>query len=188
MELAIDGQTIEVTTEQEAIKAVRRAARDKRKKEKSDEAKRRIAMSRAQNVGYGLYLQLHRHAEEKTDGEFKFPRGLRFIAPNVKHKSFDVKATEHHGRYPEITWHHGGDMAAESESGTAVTDHYGLRFLGAIENGAGWPVVAVFQDDKFDRDPMLYALGFEGDAHYFASLPGITLAMFCESSNNGQED
>ena len=117
-------------TEQEALKAARKA-----KREREREQKRKLAAyTEARKLAeHNAWLVVARHL-----GGQDMPCGWRYFAegadqyPCVKQEILHEKSIRLH---------------VVGNTGTAMEDYFGLRLIGHVENGSGFPLVAWFDVD-----------------------------------------
>lgn len=161
--ITTDLGTFEAQTEKEARKLLRKAMDELKKKAQQQSADYDAARRIAESNGYKI---LCRRAQDES-----FPRGWHFDNPDSEYKPWKVsyRASYGAGAVPEITWH--------GEHGNAESSHYGNDFLGAVQNGAGFPM-ACFLRDQATKAIEAYAIGIFADQIAFAPLPGITIEMF----------
>lgn len=152
----------EADSEKEAKKLLRRAQAQEREKQKKYNAYYEIARLRAESIGFKLLIKC---------GGLEMPRGWYFHTPDEKYSPFNYRlCTDTFSHKPRITWH--------TEQGNIETTHYGMRFIGAVSNGAGFPICAFFCEDSRPDSLECLALGFQGEAVAFIPVPGITPELF----------
>jgi hypothetical protein len=165
--ITTDYGTFEADTEKQALALARKAKAAHAKDKERQDRDRDTARLRAEAVAYRVLCR-------KAEGS-EFPGGWTYHAADEQHMPWKLvlQPTMSYGVKPVITW--------SGEHGTATSEHYGYRFLGAVMNGAGWPIVVFLQEVREGGEIEVYALGFEADQYAFAKLPGVTADEFKQS-------
>lgn len=162
--------TFEAETEKEAKAKLRKAIKEAKEAAET----RRLNSARSYEAARANgYMLLVRFMEDKD-----FPGGWTFYHADAKHVSWNVTYRHSYGagNVPEIVWH--------GSEGKAQSDHYGYTFLGAVENGSGFPIAAFFQDNNNRERIESYAIGIYADQIAFVPLPGIKPEQFKQSKQN----
>lgn len=165
-----DHGTFAGETEKEALALARKAAKAAREKSRLDEANGKIAYLRAESAGFRIMSRM-------ASGE-GFPRGWNYHRAGEQYVPWSItyRDSYSYGSVPVVTWH--------GEHGSAVSsDHYGYAFLGAIVNGAGFPLCVFLESRGADSGAIeAYAIGIEADQFAFVLLPNVSIDQFTPSS------
>lgn len=98
-----------------------------------------------------------------------FPSGWRFQPAGTPHTSARQIPGDH-GRSCNVE--------IETESGKGACDFYGARFIGSVENGAGWTIAIAMQDSQPGAPVVVYSVGAcEGEIGT-EKLPNVTPEHF----------
>lgn len=157
----------EADTIKAAEKLALKAAREAAKREAAREDLRKIARLHAAAAGFDILSR-------KADGR-EFPAAWTFYPAGSAHTT----ARQLPGEYDRSC-----NVAIETEAGRGEFDFYGLRFLGSVENGAGWTIAIALADGAAIT---LYATGaFQGEAA-IVPIPGVKPEDF-RRTGEGRED
>jgi hypothetical protein len=144
-------------TMKEAQKAMRKAQRAQVKIDKAAAESRKIAMLRAQSIGYRVLDRFMDKDSPMPAWRF-YPTGHKYGPHVVAH--FDSLHRMYH------------DVIYETEDGRGELSHYGYQVVGHVWNGGGYGIVIFLQDNAHPEfPPAAMAVGIADGHVQLASLP-----------------
>jgi len=168
VKLETENGCFEAETIKEAQRAERKAARANDRKAAERRKLHDLALVHAAAQGFAI---LARKAEGKT-----FPAGWRFCPAG----------------HPNATVHRGNGefdrscrLVIETETGKGDWDFYAWRFVGNVENGAGWTMAIAMQRE--DGSVSLHAVGIIDGEVATAIIPGVDVNEFRRAGEPREE-
>jgi len=127
-----DNGRFEADTIKEAQRLERKAARENAKREAAKAKLRDVARLHAAAAGFDILSR-------KADGR-EFPPAWTFFPAGSPHTTAREKMPREFDRACNVE--------IETADGRGEFDFYGSRFVGNVENGAGWTIAIALSDDS----------------------------------------